>query len=71
MDIRKELKECLTDCGFTAEKSLEFLDYERKGNADLQLHMLRQRRKEILQEVHRSGKQVDCIDYMIHEIHAD
>ncbi len=63
----------LYDIGFSAEETNAYLHLLSQGDAALnkRLEMLEQRRSRTLDEIHFREKQMDCLDYLRHQIQKD
>lgn len=60
-----DIRQGLLDCGCSARQCDEF---EKLGSDGRRLCFLRTRRLEVMDDLRRAQKQVDCIDYLIREI---
>ena len=58
----------LSDCGFCEEKKKQYMELMKSGRKEAQLRLLKQRRKESLDALHRIQKEIDCIDYVMDKV---
>jgi len=68
MNIQAKLPDALSDCGFCEEKKLQYMELMKSGRKEAQLRLLKERRKESLDQLHRVQKEIDCIDYVMDEV---
>ena len=70
MEQAKEKKvRCqMRDCGCSAKQTKEYLALAESDNTEDRIYLLKRRRKEALDELHTLSRQIDCIDYCIHEL---
>lgn len=66
-DRRAMLVQCLSDIGYDSAE-IEFL-LERDAQALLQ--SLTQRRRSLLNGVHRAQKRIDCLDYLVYRLRRE
>lgn len=64
MQTEKEIRENLTDAGCSESCIRSFLDYRDKGDIREADRILEAQRKELLEELHKSQKRIDCLDYL-------
>lgn len=58
----------LKDAGCDSRCVEQFISFEEEGNLQKQLHLLSEHRKQLLDEVHRGEKQIDCLDYLVYQM---
>jgi len=63
-----QLKQNLKDAGCTNEISESIMARIENGNLDEALRMIKKIRCQAMEELHKSGRKVDCIDYMIRKL---
>ena len=73
MEPAKEKKvRCqMRDCGCSAKQTKEYLTLSESGNTEDRIYLLKRRRKEALNELHTVSRQIDCIDFCIHELESN
>ncbi|MBO4669765.1 MAG: hypothetical protein J5648_07370 [Lachnospiraceae bacterium] len=64
MDL-KRLKQNLSDAGCCKNTSDDIIRMCEAGNMKGALHMMRKDRCRLMDELHESGRKVDCLDYLI------
>ncbi len=70
MDM-SEILTCLSDCGCDAVKTEEFLAIKENCCKESCIRFLKRHRKCLMEQIHRMGHQVDCVDYMIRELEKE
>lgn len=60
----------MRDCGCSAKQTKEYLVLTESGNTEDRIYLLKRRRKEALDELHAASRQIDCIDFCIHELES-
>lgn len=70
MDV-KEILNCLSDCGCDAVQTEEFLAIKENCCSESCIRYLKRHRKQLLEQIHQMGRQVDCVDYMIRELEKE
>jgi len=68
MSIQTKFPDVLSDCGFCEEKKLHYMELMKSGKKEAQLRLLKERRKESLDKLHRVQKEIDCIDYVMEKV---
>jgi hypothetical protein len=58
----------LEDAGCNADIITTFIDYMREGKTAESVRLLNQHRKFLLDVLHKDQRQIDCLDYLIHQI---
>ena len=58
----------LKDAGCTDEMIEEFTALQDPGEKEQQLRLLFGHRKQLLDELHREQKRIDCLDYLIYQL---
>ena len=69
--MEQRLRCYLKDCGCSAEQSAEYLKLAASGNTQDQLIFMKLQRKVVMDRLHTATRQVDCIDYVIHELEQE
>jgi len=59
------LKQCLTDAGYDEKTADELIRLSDNGNGTLPVQTLKEKRRELLDGIHKKQKQLDCLDYLI------
>lgn len=70
MDI-KEIIQCMSDCGCDAVQTEEFLAIKENCCTESCIRYLKRHRKQLMEQIHRMGHQVDCVDYIIRELEKE
>lgn len=60
--------ENLRDAGCSSSQIECFLDWQEEERTADQLSMLSEHRKQLLDNVHREEKRIDCLDYLVYQI---
>lgn len=63
-----ELTDCLKNLGFTKTEVESYFKYQESDNLIELKRLLSQKRKVILDEVHKYYEKLECIDYLINMI---
>lgn len=58
--------ENLKDAGCDSEMITEFFD--KSGKKDEQLRILKRHRQQLLDQVHKEEKRIDCLDYLVYQM---
>lgn len=58
----------LKDAGCDTGTIARFLSYEKEGKIREQLELLSVHRKQLLDNVHRDEKRIDCLDYLVYQL---
>lgn len=64
MDL-KRLKQNLSDAGCCNETSEDIIRMCEAGNIEGALRMMKKDRCRLMDELHESGRKVDCLDFLI------
>lgn len=62
------LRDNLEDAGCGPEITAHFLALERAGQYQEQLKLLSDHRRQLLDSLHREGRRIDCLDYLIYQL---
>ena len=62
------LRDNLEDAGCGPEITARFLALERAGQYQEQLKLLSDHRRQLLDSLHREGRRIDCLDYLIYQL---
>ena len=62
------LRDNLEDAGCGPEITAYFLALERAGQYQEQLKLLSDHRRQLLDSLHREGRRIDCLDYLIYQL---
>ncbi|MBQ6755993.1 MAG: hypothetical protein IJP43_03485 [Oscillospiraceae bacterium] len=65
-----EIRQTLIDAGCDEELCRHYLEKHLRGERQDELRLLRQRRAEIMEEIHRHSRELDCLDHLIYRFHA-
>lgn len=73
MDNKTEAKlRCyMKDCGCDAEQTEEYLKLASEGCSQDQIYLLKRHRSQVMNQLHDVTRQVDCIDFVIHELEQE
>ena len=58
----------LKDAGCTDEMVEKFMDLQANEDEEQQIRLLSSHRKQMLEELHREEKRIDCLDYLIYQM---
>lgn len=61
----------LRDAGCGARTVARFLALEEAGAREEQFLLLSSRRRQILERIHRAERQIDCLDYLVHQMRKE
>jgi len=64
MDL-KRLKQNLSDAGCCSDVSEDIISMCETGNMEGALRMMKKDRCRLMDELHESGRKVDCLDFLI------
>lgn len=64
---REEVYQNLLDAGCCCRKADNFMALKDAENTKAEVKFLEKRRREILDEMHRSREQLDCLDYLLYQ----
>lgn len=70
MDI-KEIQKCMSDCGCDEAQTEAFLALKENCCTDSCIRYLKRHRKALMEQIHQMSHQVDCVDYMIHQLEKE
>ena len=62
------LRDNLEDAGCGPEITARFLALERAGQYQEQLKLLSDHRRQLLDSLHREGRRIDCLDYLVYQL---
>ena len=65
------LRDNLRDAGCGARTVERFLALEEAGAREEQFLLLSSRRRRILERIHRAERQIDCLDYLVHQMRKE
>lgn len=71
MENNENLEINLKDAGFNEEEIKEFIELLNNNNLFEQKQYLDEKRKSLLDKVHKSEKQIMCLDYLKYELEKD
>ncbi len=66
MTDAEQLMQGLSDAGCSEKASELICTLFEKGSYKEMLHQMKMQRCELIDEMHKSQRRVDCIDYLIH-----
>ena len=58
----------LEDAGCDAQFAERFLALEQAGQYQEQLKLLSHHRRQLLDSLHREGRRIDCLDYLVYQL---
>lgn len=67
-DTRAVIEENLKDAGFDADNTRRCMEMISSGSYDDLYRFLAGHRKELLDSVHESTRQLDCLDYLVYKL---
>lgn len=68
MENKEDLEENLKDAGFDEEEIKDFMELWNESNLHEQCKCLAKKRKILLDKVHKSEKQITCLDYLKYKL---
>lgn len=66
---KENIKQNLTDAGFDPDTITKFLCLEEQHKTTEQLRILAEHRQNLLNIYHEDQRKIDCLDYLIFNIH--
>ncbi len=70
-DVYGILYQNLVDAGCGEKEITGCMDYAQKGEWKNLLPVLTRHKKALLEQVHQSEKQIDCLDFLIYRLNKD
>lgn len=61
----------LEDAGCDKDMVAQYMELEKSREKQGQVALLERYRRVLLDKVHRHEKQIDCLDYLLHQIRKD
>lgn len=58
----------LTDAGCDKDTVVQFMELGGAGKKQRQIMLLEEHRKKLLEKVHKHERQIDCLDYLLHQM---
>lgn len=68
---KESLVQNLKDAGCENEQIQEIIELYEEGKKETIYKMLEEHRKKVLNDVHKSEKKIDCIDYYIYQLKTE
>lgn len=70
MDQTQEQKlRCyMKDCGISRDDADTYIRLAECGSTEDQICLLKHQRNTVMERLHKASRQVDCIDFIIHEL---
>ncbi len=65
------LRQNLIDAGYSENEAEVCLDYARKNEWKKLISALTEYKKTLLEQVHTSEKQIDCLDFLIYRLNRE
>ena len=65
---REAILQNLKDAGCDPSAIAQFFNHLYKGEADSLMRLLTGHREELLNQIHKDERRIDCLDYLIHQI---
>lgn len=59
---------CLRDCGCSDEQIRQYLAYETEHHKTRQIRLLMRHRRSLMQNLHQTQREIDCIDFIIRKL---
>lgn len=70
-DPEEKFRCYMKDCGCTPEQTEEYLKLAAESRAQDQIYFMKRHRNRIMSQLHLITRQVDCIDFVIHELEQE
>ena len=70
-DVYGILYQNLVDAGCSKKRIADCMGYAKKGEWKNLLPVLAQHKKSLLEQVHTSEKQIDCLDFLIYRLNKE
>lgn len=70
-DVPRAVIQNLKDAGCDRKTVERFLNLEEAGQTEEQLRLLSAHREQLLDRVHQEEKRIDCLDYLVYQIHKN
>lgn len=67
----QQIRRCMTDCGFSRTDADEYIRLSENGSTQDSLCLLRRQRNKAMDRMRAAARQVDCIDFLIHELETE
>ncbi len=67
-DTEGLIRQNLTDAGCSENETEQFMALMREGKADMLKKLLAGKRKVLLEDLNRSQRQIDCLDYFTYRL---
>lgn len=64
----EELMKCMSDCGCDAVQTEAFLALKENCCKESCIRYLKRYRKQLMEQIHQMGHQVDCVDFIIRDL---
>lgn len=61
----------MKDCGCTPEQAEEYRHLAAGGCTQDQIYFMKRHRNQMMEQLHAVTRQVDCIDFVIHELEQE
>lgn len=71
MENKDNLEENLKDAGFNEEEIKDFMELWNNSDLIEQCECLDEKRKKLLDKVHKSEKQITCLDYLKYKLEKE
>lgn len=69
--LEEKLRCYMKDCGCTQEQAEEYLELSAAGCVQDQIYFMKRHRNQMMNRLHTVTRQVDCIDFVIHELEQE
>lgn len=70
-DVYGILRQNLIDAGYSEKEITECMDYAKTGEWRKLISVLVRYKKTLLEQVHTSEKQIDCLDFLIYRLNKE
>ena len=61
----------LEDAGCDKDTVEQFMELGENGERQRQMKLLEKHRRVLLEKVHKKEKQIDCLDYLVHQMRKE
>ena len=70
-DVYAILYQNLIDAGCSKQEIIVCIDFARNGKWKKLLPILAEHKKRLLEQIHTSEKQIDCLDFLIYQLNKN
>ena len=69
--LEEKLRCYMKDCGCSPEQSEKYMQLAAEGYTQDQIYFMKRHRNQMMDQLHTVTRQVDCIDFVIHELEQE